>query len=142
LRIPLIVRTEKGEEDTHIPRPLLVAIGKIRRKLFRAEFLVDTGGPYTLLGYSDFQRLRLPLKGRMRSMMIAGFKLRAYSQGEVELNVGTEDREITSIVVRNLYACERAERHIPSILGVDTLRDNNLVLVFDAANGMGYLEKS
>ena len=75
-------------------------------------------------------------------MMIAGFKLRAYSQGEVELNVGTEDREITSIVVRNLYACERAERHIPSILGVDTLRDNNLVLVFDAANGMGYLEKS
>jgi len=53
LRIPLIVRTEKGEEDTHIPRPFLVAMGKIRRKLFRAEFLVDTGGPYTLPGYSD-----------------------------------------------------------------------------------------
>jgi len=142
LHIPLTVRTETGEGGTQTIRPFVVCMGKANGCLFRAEFLVDTGGPCTFIGNIDFSRIRRAHLGhRSRTIRIGGQKIKIHDQGHTVLKAGTDTRQVVDIEVSRMYACPPGGDPLPSILGVDMLRDNELILLFNAAKRTGCLYK-
>lgn len=142
MHIPLTVRTEAGEGGTQAIRPFVVCMGKVDGCIFRAEFLVDTGGPCTFIGNADFSKIRRArLRRRTKTIQIGGQKVKIHDQGQVVLKAGTDTRQIVDIKVNTMFACPPGSDPLPSILGVDVLRDNELILVFNAAKRSGCLYK-
>jgi len=117
------------------------------------NFVIDTGSPDSYLSGKDVKVLQVPLKGRSSSgevdfggsrfkhVSIPKIKMYLLKEGKqddyVELNVNLKALKTTRTSERNIQVAES----LPSILGMDFLKDQKLSLHVILAEDMAYLQQ-
>jgi len=153
MKIPLDVRLHseglKPFVNIHLKIPHQTVRGSTVRGLFSA--FVDTGSPFTLISEMDSNRLRIQLSGKPMLIRIGGSLLNKYDVTGVELKAICDDKKIIcnisipSIgVIRSVPGVSRSpetSRAMPSIIGVDILKQHRLALYFDVVNKISFLEQ-
>ena len=117
------------------------------------NFVIDTGSPDSYLSGKDVKVLQIPLKGRnssgevhfggSRFKHISIPKIKMYllkegkGTGHIELDVRLKALKTTKTSEKNMQIAES----LPSILGMDFLKDQKLSLHVILAEELAYLQK-
>jgi len=153
MKIPLDVRLHSGGLKPFVNIHLKIPHQKVRGSTVRGIFssFVDTGSPFTLISEMDSNKLRIQISGKPTVIHIGGALLNKYDVTGVELKTICEDKKticdisIPSIgVIRPVPGVSRSpetSRAIPSIIGVDILKQHRLALYFDVVNEVSFLEQ-
>jgi hypothetical protein len=123
------------------------------RKIYgRIDAIVDTGSSKTIISEKDALRLQIPLHILEGSEMayIGSTPVELFKMGSAILNLRKENDEIESIQFSNICVGRSTKKDeksknislsMPSILGVDFLKEGGFKLIFDPINDIAYLEK-
>ncbi len=146
-RIPLQIREGR-----------IVLTAVIKSKSLRihnqiADFVVDTGSPNSYLSNKEVIKLQIPFKGQASEGEIdfGGSRFRKVSLPKVKMYLLGEDKQKNNYVTLNvslsaLKTTKSSERKIqtaqmlPSILGLDFLREQKLSLHVILTEEMAFLE--
>ena len=115
------------------------------------RFAVDTGSPYTILSLNECRRLNIPqaILQQDRQLKLGGTThYRMLINRKTSLLLRAEDQRIQTFAydygiifpVAQTRASIANALSLPSLLGLDFLKDNKLRFVCDAAEGIAYLE--
>lgn len=128
----------------------LSAILKCSRRniLLSVKFIIDTGSPFTFLGWDDAakqERLLKNLRIKETALMGGGKMNIAEIPDAVALMFKNENGELCALELPNFSLADRPSKKgdmfSPSIIGLDFLRSNNFKLVVDMKNKQAYLER-
>jgi hypothetical protein len=131
------------------------------RKNAPVNFILDTGAPHTLLSQPDIQKVDIDYYGLPHNPQATGglggnAETRIASNVMIvipceEKNMAIEILKDTMLVVRSVEPVQKHNRKtmikstnrvtIPSLLGVDLMTENDLVLHCDFKKRVGYLER-
>ncbi len=143
-RIPLQV-TEAGLIAT-----AMVSCKQLRVKPQLMRFVVDTGSPYSFLSGKDVKVLQIPIKGKTAKEELdfggSRFKKVELPKFELFLLKESEGHIALSVNLSALHTTKQAPKKIktalmlPSILGMDFLRDQKFSLHVLLTENLAYLQ--
>lgn len=144
MRIKLF--TGLGEEITYLKGNVIL---KTPRKIIPTTFILDTGSPKTIIGYSDSMRLQIPLNSLSKEgiISIGGRKYDGYKFNRMQFIFKTEEggsitEEKEVAVIKPTSPKEVVEvQSMPTIIGTDFLKEKRYKLFCDIAGKEAYLEK-
>jgi hypothetical protein len=152
MKIPLKLKEEiKNVENTQfIERRIILPVNIIGRKIVGAEFIIDTGCPYSFINYITLLNLNLPKNEcKVKKMVIGGSLVDIFSIPTLKLYLKTEKGEIFILktdclnVAMPSEANEKEKAHaytLPNILGLDFLIHHKLKLFLNLSENVQYLE--
>jgi len=121
----------------------------------RITFIVDTGSPDTVISEGCALMLKIPINRLTKDRPLTGWggaSYDTYAFNNVKINFKTEENQIFPISFQKILISQltskktEEERRIslsfPSIIGVDLLKNNGLILYFDPSKNKAYLEKN
>lgn len=126
-----------------------VILLKTPRKFLRTTFILDTGSPTTILGYSDALRLQIPFDNlsKRKIIRLGGRKYQGYVFNKLIFIFKSEDNRTVSekfpvTVIKPTSDKEKEEiGATPTIIGTDFLKNKGYKLFCDMARDIAYLEK-
>jgi len=117
------------------------------------EFVIDTGSPNSYLSDKDVKRLQIPIKDRpsKEEVDFGGSRYKQVSLPEFKMYLLKEDKEKKESITLNLFlsalkTMKSSEKKIqmaqalPSILGLDFLKNQKLSLHVILTENIAYLE--
>jgi hypothetical protein len=143
MRIPLLTSLNR-EELTYLNNAVVLTTP---RKIITTDFIVDTGSPETILGYTDALRLQIPLNNLPKTNIIGigGRKHQGYKYNRLTFKFHNEEGGIVSEEFPVTIVKPTSEKdnvtEIPTIIGMDFLKNKKYVLFCDVAGEKAYLEK-
>ena len=148
-RVPLQVRKFASEEK-FIFLPAFIRLGTIAGQI---QLLVDTGSPFTVLAPRDGIRFRLPLKRYARqnakTVQLAGYLFKKFPLDKATLTITDEKDDpyhVTTDTVELLTPTKvnkqtmRDTQHIPSIVGLNWLTEQDVTLVYNPNRSIAFLD--
>lgn len=144
MKIPLQLVNEQVEVAA------ILRAAKQRIGLANVNFVVDTGSNKSFLGYGTILQLNMPVTGLQfaEHTRIGGCTFKMFKLSGVTLSFEDEKRDIFRIKPNSMHAVvptkkgeerENATR-IPSILGLDFLKETKMALCVNPAKGTAYFE--
>ena len=145
MRIPLFTSLNQPEM-TYLNNVVLL---KTPRKLLNTIFILNTGAPKTIIGYSDALRLQIPFNSleKTNTVRIGGRSFQGYCFNRINFIFRSEDGKIINeefpvCVVKPTSEKEQEElSKIPTIIGTDFLKEKKYILFCDMDGGVAYLDK-
>ncbi|MFH1365092.1 MAG: hypothetical protein ABIH28_00720 [archaeon] len=143
MKIPLLTSLGK-DELTYLNNAILLRTPRMFTKTF---FILDTGSPETILGFADARRLQIPFnslsKGRI--VELGGKKHQGYLFNRLTFKFLSEEGKVVEeefpITVIKLTSQKDTSTDIPTIIGMDFLKEKKYVLYCDVSGDVAYLEK-
>jgi len=123
------------------------ALLKTPQKRTTTKFILDTGSPETIINYTDALRLNIPFITKGKIIKMGSRKFQGYEYGRLIFVFLTEDgnkveENIKVIILRPTGLSEIEEvDDIPTILGMNFLREREYKLFCDVSKEIAYLEK-
>lgn len=126
-----------------------VMVLKTPHKTIRTTFILDTGSPQTLIGYSDSRRLQIPFTSCDKNVEMGGRKYKGYLYDKVTAIFLSEDNkpieenlgDVEVVRPNSLKEIDDVDR-IPTLIGTDFLKRLKYKLFCDFAKNDAYLEKN
>lgn len=145
MRIPLL--TSLGQPEMDYLNNVVTL--KTPRKISRSSFILDTGSPITILGYSDALILQINFNNLSKREIIklGGRKYQGYVFNKLTFFFKSEDNKLVSEkfpVIAIKPTSDKEKREIgtaPTIIGTDFLKNKKYKLFCDMAGKVAYLEK-
>ena len=116
------------------------------------DFVIDTGSPNSYLSDKDVKRLHIPIKDRptLERVDFGGSRFKQVSLPKIHLHLLNENKEdiLLSVSLTALKTTKASERNIqiaeslPSILGIDFLKEQALSLHVILTENLAYLERA
>lgn len=137
--------TDLGEQkESYLNASLLLKSAHNRTKTM---FILDTGSPTTIISYADARTLQLPYIGKEKIVKLGSRKYQAYTCNKVTMVFLSEDNKpieenmpVTILKPTSIKDIEEVDS-IPTIIGMDFLKDREYKLFCDMSNQIAYLEK-
>ena len=143
IRIPLLTSLDQPEL-TYLNNVVLLLTP---RKFVRTTFILDTGSPKTILGFADAVRLQVPFNSLSKGdiVRLGGRKYQGYIFNRLKFKFKTEDENLIEeshpiTVVKPISQKDNLE-DIPTIIGMDFLKEKRYRLFCDMHKDKAYLEK-
>jgi len=143
MKIPLLTSLNQPQL-TYLNSVVLLATP---RKMIRTTFILDTGSPETILGYSDALRLQIPFNSlsKTRIIRLGGRNYQGYLFNRITFKFKTEDEKLVQeefpIVVVKPTSTKDNLNEIPTIIGTNFLKEKKYTLFCDFNKEIAYMEK-
>lgn len=128
---------------------MIIASSVYRIGFQRIPFVFDTGSPESFLSERDALKLKLPLSQLSigKIVNLASSKYNLLKTRQFSFYIKTQEEKSHKIDYENFLIAKTTKKkqeniaesqHLPSILGVDFLLRNNLILYFDPGKNEAY----
>ena len=129
----------------------VVECSKLRIQRQIMEFVIDTGSQNSYFGYKDVMRLHIPLseKSPKGEVDVGGSRYKEIELPKMKFHILTEDKISTISLDVEFYALRTTKtsmqkiqiaQALPSIIGMNFLKDQRLSLHVIPAENIAYLE--
>lgn len=142
MKIPLLTSLDHGL--TYLNN---VVILSAPRKTITSTFIFDTGSPKTILGYPDAIRLQIPINSLTKTnfVKLGGVNYQGYEYKKLTLifrdGEGKLVKEKFPITIVRPTSEKKNIQEIPTIIGMDFLKEKKYILFCDVNEDVAYLEK-
>ena len=130
---------------------VLISCDKLRIRMRPIKFVLDTGSPESYLSQIDIQKLQIPLSSRETTdkINLGGSQYNTISLPKFKFYMLKDDKSIIEKDDITLYALQplttsptklQFSQTLPSILGLDFLREQKLSLHVILTEDMTYLQ--